>query len=458
MSNFIKSRRFMALTLAVGAVTAAILANPAVAAPTATTAGNTDLTPQELAEQNSPAYALAHQIVGNSGYTANDDSSGYARVEYNVTANSVDLWWKGSLSQAVQSMVDTARGGGVEVTIHPASHTRYFMTIKSGLLINNPKMQSQGIDVQYVTMPDDMSGFDITVSKSARTFSETQSETGQIGASITGIPVHSVTETSEPAAVTASRAADTAPWKGGGELISTEIDSAGDRHYCTTGFAVTDNGKDALLSAAHCDTNVSSPALGWYNGNYTTLAHHTDTKTTPTLDALILDTVGSTNATIYTGDISSSSTTPVAGSEGNVKGDWIRTSGANSGSHYSIQVTDVDQTRSCEFNTDQHTNYTCYYGAFASQPTGTPGNPSNIVDAEGDSGGPVYTTVNAPSGKVTAKGIIDAEFLGIYQIQNCDTVETLAYPAGTGTLCSTKFIYQEITPILNIAGVNLKTQ
>jgi hypothetical protein len=415
-----------------------------------------DMTALELAQAQSPAYNLASRIAIVAGYADNDDSAGYARVRFDVGTNTVDLWWKGALDPQVQTLISSAKSSGTTVTIHAATHTRAFMAKRAKLLFSNPDLQAQGVHIQAATMPDDMSGFDIVIRNTGTAFAERSAAANRVGPA-SGFPMHSVSEGSTGAsvvtpAVAVTRQSDTAPWSAGGEMISTQYtDHSGThRNYCSTGFAVNDYGTQSLLSAAHCDygdLNTPNPVeeyLGWYNGQYTVLAHHTDTRTSAAPDdSMVMDTVGSTSPSMYGGIYNSSYIPGVSGTNANIIGAFVRTSGANSGQHNDIKITAVDQDYVCPASPSQ----VCVNGVFAELGAHGNGSIGNVAVVDGDSGGPVYTRVAATDTRVYAQGEIVGGLPGDAVNQAACNSYALSFPGPH--LCWTGVAYADIQGVLS---------
>lgn len=210
---------------------------------------------------------------------------------------------------------------------------------------------------------------------------------------LTGLPIRLTESTSF---VNTSRSDAQAPWKGGAIMRHGSTNW----HICSTGFSVLRGTNGFTLSAAHCDEHVTGDNWAWYDGALN------DTITTggaqvslsgALLDSMLIDPVGGTTGLVFGGAWNEPSSTyryqlSVAGSASTFLGDHLCTSGANSGEHCRLLVTDHDDV-ACG-------GAVCHRWIAASPDT------NGVAVVGGDSGGPVYT--NLGSDQVGARGIIMA--------------------------------------------------
>ncbi len=158
-----------------------------------------DVTAEEKAQQESPAFALAHRILRVAGFRDHDNGQrGFTSVGYEVPTETVDLWWKGRLDSDVASIVAAGRKRGVTVVVHPALRT-LSATQDAMRRLAGPEMKDAGIQVVGFGPELDCSGIhvEILVPVTQRFLEgkdERAAKVRRLGEQITGIRILTVTE------------------------------------------------------------------------------------------------------------------------------------------------------------------------------------------------------------------------------------------------------------------------
>jgi hypothetical protein len=189
---------------------------------------------------------------------------------------------------------------------------------------------------------------------------------------------------------------------------------------CSSGFAVRIGGQSYVSTARHC---TNSP----YENYAGTASYGSEYGTTEFSGAAILDSRGSGRT--FGGWIGSSSTMAVAGVQDVWYGDYVCTSGGNSGEHCGIWIADSYKLFSGHLWND---GLGSGIETLEGYQSGT-----GIAVARGDSGGPVITYRS--DGKVNAVGMIQAVGSSVA----CPTLNSVS----SDTTCS-KWVYFSRTSTL----------
>lgn len=429
-----------------------------------------DLIPEEKAQLESPAYELAHDIAEVSAHRDKGDGTGFGGILYDVEANTVDLWWKGAVDSDVQQLIDDAgRNARVASNVRQAPRTRR-ATLSAASRLFGPRLKAEGITVLRTSIPQDMSGIDIKI-KDLRDADEkskdtTKQKTREVAEAETGVPVRSVTFTESRHVQGVGQATtslyskycanpcrqnDQASWTGGAAIQSSGLPV----RWCSTGFSVTMNGtvtdKARMLSAAHCDSNGLDPVDGFYTGQASRMAYGGSSFSNGARDSLVINPQGGVRGYIYGGSSTSDYVAPVRGPRITLVNDIVRISGANSGQHNSIKVLDInDQDETCTYAGVTINCAPQSWGTKLGVTSSNARDAANIVLAQGDSGGPIYSSVGGtdPNG-VYARGIAHGSTTD-YEILDCDSTPvgpTLAFPDPDITRCFTGLFWFDIYEI-----------
>lgn len=248
-----------------------------------------------------------------------------------------------------------------------------------------------------------------------------------------GLPVE--VKQGEPIVPT-SRGNDADPWRGGAQIDRSVT-------FCTTAFSVLrPDGFGRILSAAHCDFYGNAGWTDWAGDPFTGGGASAAVDRVP-YDTLIIDPIGGTQGRVYGGPWNATSSDPryslkVAATDGSHVGDFICTSGANSGEHCHAQVMELGVQFKCGINLSPPPAEQCG-GHRAISTT------SSIIDVGGDSGGPVYE--NRSDGRVNALGVV-------YGGSTPGQCGSLRSPVSN---CYRTLVYPAIRPILARWGVSIET-
>lgn len=233
-----------------------------------------------------------------------------------------------------------------------------------------------------------------------------------------------------------TRGDDASPWRAGAQIRNPN------GGICSTAFAVVrPDGYGRILSASHCDFTGN---LSWddYSGDAFTPGGGSVSIDRVPYDTMIMDPTGGTQGRSYGGAWNEPSSggyrysLKVAASDGSHVGDYICPSGANSGEHCGVRVTELGVQWLCGINQDPAApcgGHRARRDAIAPATVG------------GDSGGPVYET--RPDGRVNALGVIfggsESVACGSTRFATSKCYRTMVYPA--------------IRPILDYWNVELET-
>jgi hypothetical protein len=294
--------------------------------------------------------AAAEKIIATRG-------SGFAGVVAAPENGDVRVYWKGRVPASVRQTAVTA---GAPVRFLSAAYSERELLAETARLAADPRVLSVGPEA-------DGSGLTITVTEAGR--QAIRSRTGAFGAS--AIPLFVRTESApEPL----SRQNDFSPYVGGARYTTTG--------GCSTGFAISLSGVSHILSAGHCGSNGQVAIDG--GGNPVTDRMGTIFNDNNARDTLMINTRSFGH--IYVGPFNGSATLDVSGAQSDFVGNLVCTSGARTGEHCGLRVTNVN-TSDSGFSPLTR----------AIHPTG------GCAAARGDSGGPVV--VSSPSG-LLARGTI----------------------------------------------------
>lgn len=194
-----------------------------------------------------------------------------------------------------------------------------------------------------------------------------------------------------------TRGNDADPWRAGAQIRRA------DGTTCSTAFAVLrPDGYGRILSASHCDCYGNEAWNDWSGDPFTVGGGSVAVDRVP-YDTMIIDPIGGTQGRAYGGSWNEPSSggyrysLKVAASDGSHVDDYICTSGANSGEHCGVRVTQLGVQWSCGINKAPPPAEQCG-GHRARRDAIAP------ASVSGDSGGPVYET--RADGRVNALGVI----------------------------------------------------
>jgi len=282
----------------------------------------------------------------------------------------------------------------IPAVVSPLEYDAAILKINAAVFPNADRVTSFGL-------PADTAAMDARVKGLADLSPSEQSDLQANLERISGQPVH--LESARDMVPTA-RNDFTAPWEGGGQIRHNT--GGGLAAACTDGFPVLISGTyGRVLGARHCDE--SGTGSNWYWSNWTQTATFTNGGSdvdlgATALDTMLIDPVGGTEGTVFGGSINQAAGTAryklnVNGAARAHIGDYVCTSGATSGEHYSngclIRVDSTDAV-ACSATTSGICHRFVGYNIVL----------NGIAVAGGDSGGPVYADLG--NDRVGARGII----------------------------------------------------
>jgi len=338
--------------------------------------------------------AAARRIVAARG-------AGYAGIVAAPGNRDLRVYWKGSVPASVRRLAGQL---GVPVRFLPARFTEREMLAEAERLAADPEVRSVGPRV-------DGSGLTINVTGAGQ--QAMRSGTGVLAAG--RMPLHPQPQPAPE--LFYSRQNDATPYWGGATYTVNGF-------QCSSGFAVLWNGVPRMLSAGHCGNNLNTVVDG--GGDVVgDVLNDNDSRDTMMYDTRI---EGETfEGGMYTGPASSQTGVDVVDAVEDWVGNVVCTSGARSGEHCGIVVTDVNQV---------------VLGRF---PMVMAEISAGCASAKGDSGGPVFTY--GTGGAALGRGIISAGKSGTGQCPNAPPSQSsrfLAYapllrPAGDAAVGALQF-------------------
>lgn len=343
---------------------------------------------------------------------------GFGKVVIDHDKGIVRVHWKGGPPAEVAGR-DGSTIDGIKVEVFTSSYSEKELNVAARKLVAAYR------DTVYYAHPnDDLSGLVAAVSAETAGDASRASAIEQDLTELSGIPVALV----EGMPIReATRWNDSPPWQGGGIL-----NIAG--NGCSSGFSVlTASGEGRLLSASHCGSvgTVVRDGAGETIGPITNRA--------PAYDALLIDPSASpaTVGKVFGGPWNAGTGHSryqfwVGGAAGPVQGERVCTSGAVTGEHCGLLITNTNVVSTCA-------SVSCTGFLFYNQS----GGPSLGV---GDSGGPVYITRS--DGMVGARGIISG---GANSVVPCGS-------SATATTCTQGGFGISIRHIADRFGVKVEQQ
>ncbi|MEV6523328.1 S1 family peptidase [Longispora sp. NPDC051575] len=344
--------------LAAGTTLLSLAAVPAAASPGATP---TDATARLMARQR-VLVAGANTIRWAVERTA---APGYGSIE--LASDQVIVHWKGLPPAPVADAIDSARRT-VDVRVVPAAHSHAELRAAGLRLAADIDRAVARADYDIRIAPD---GSGLTLATDAPEL------LGDPGLLATGVPVRH--ERAGAHVPLATRENDIAPWSGGARTRNWSP-ALGMVVTCTSGFGVTSGaGYHYLLTAAHCMT----PPDAVYDGNSDWIG--TADRENWQHDVILVRAYGTTSGRIFDGGVNSNWGKGVSGWDWAYQGQWLCDSGATTGVHCGIQITNLS-VRTCSTNPDSDGDYNCYNDLVSA--TRRDG---GTVGDHGDSGGPVFS-------------------------------------------------------------------
>ncbi|GGL10480.1 hypothetical protein [Mangrovihabitans endophyticus] len=336
-----------------------------------------------------------------------DDRSGYAGIIADPTTGELRVYWKG---RPPANLSTTARATVPVRTLSAAYSERELQAAASRLLAR------AGDRVTMVGPRADGAGLLV----------------GTTGAAIpaakyAGVPV---TLETNVAPLPATRLNDAPPWSGGARWHNVNRSVR-----CSTGFGIRQAGANRILTAAHCGQtgDLAEDPTGQDIGRIGTDVLRNDVQViNANSQARVYN-----NTTNASGGVVSEFSNAVAGSQTSAVGNLVCTSGSFSGTRCSIRVGAVNLCINV-----QGVGQVCGQ-VRADKVDGT------NAGGQGDSGGPVLTTVAGDTTRVIARGTLTAIDSANFR------VPCTGYDTSATRLCASRIFYEDIVPGLSAVNATI---
>ena len=362
------------------------------------------------------------------------ESNGYLGQVDDPASLSVKLLWHAHDGLLTKVLAE-AKARGITATVVPRSaNAKQTRAAADAVLAHAAKLARQGVTVNTVTIiSEDADGIVVNASFSgdlALPASAPAVQSAKVKAkrkavaageaTAVGVPV-TLVEGEAPVMATATRTNDTAPFNAGGLMYSKT--SSGAWNACSSGFGIVLGGVPHTMTARHC-----KPVSGTWKA-FAGSASYGKLTVSDNVDAVTLLS-GSGSGRVF--DRARDDSTGHYGlvkhaSDINV-GDYVCTSGGNSGVHCNIRISAFASV------SDRMGTYPNFEVAVGNQESR-----GMIAAAEGDSGGPVYTV---DAGNTANRGVA-----GIIQLRGAKAAYcgSLAIAAD----CSTVVYFTPMSYVLN---------
>jgi len=330
---------------------------------------------------------LLDLVEATRGVLGEVGSAGFAGFVVTPEKCRLDLYWVGAPPPAVAVVVREDR----RVVVHDdADHDHAELSRAAEKLAPGlPLGRSAGVEITSVAIPPEGAGLRVGVDAEGRPI-DVRAAAAKLGAGA-GVPVRVVIEgPSRPF----GRIDDRAPWSAGGRAMIRVNDGGSERwSACSLGYGLRDPRamREYTVTAAHC-FDEAADATAWNGirrapiGDWSAMSL--------ALDVAYVATDGSsegrgTSAQVWSGGVGDGheGVRTVTGSSPTVKGMWVCGSGAATGEHCGIKVSDADVIQVATLPRSGAT-YTVRHTARGYSTD------RGVASGSGDSGGPVF----APSG------------------------------------------------------------
>jgi hypothetical protein len=368
----------------------------------------------------------------------------FSEVAIDPSANTVSLYWKGSVPSAITDII--AKYPTTAVTILPAKYSLAELTAAEDLLdktLHQTHLLGPGISLASASIDPAVGNVDVRVA------SDGSADTASITKFIDDLlPVPATVHVrigEVPDTRLSSRLDDNAPYYGG-----NGVDLGPTRgEFCTTGFNITisASGNDYSTTAFHCvwdyrgvnngvgsvskpSTEPTAPSASEIYGTY----KYQSSWLRPEYDTALVKMNDLVTGKVYVGAYNSSSSVTVSGAVTSVIGQSVCLDGARSGDHCSPVVTAKNGT---------------YYNADGTRLGGNVEATSQVTAAmHGDSGGPVL------DGSGTSRPGLGLLYQG--QDGSETTCPSAYYDMSDGGACYKKVVFTSLTGMLNSFNAIIK--
>ncbi|MER7848378.1 hypothetical protein ABTZ03_31080 [Kitasatospora sp. NPDC096077] len=391
--------------------------NPAAAEPG--TASSAAAKGRDVLQRQEALERLADAVTGVPEHLR-ASVAGYAGHTIDPQRGSLTLFWNGDVPQRVTDVLERTPVG-IAATVRQAPYALGRLREARDRLIAAAQRGEDGAVWNAAGPAPDGTGLTVTYTLDTAGPRRTP-DSGQVAAraaELAGVPVHA-SPAAAPAAA-ATRHSDANPWSAGAELITPG--SA----FCSSGFGAWRDKTAVLLTAAHCGTSGV-----FKTGTGTEIGSAADADTG--LDVTVINVHGTPSGRFYDGawDNGAGYSKRVFGAGHNSVGGLVCDSGAMSGVHCGLKITQTEYAANIEGTWHKDMDV-------AERTDG-----STIAVAQGDSGGPVFASINGGE-DMQARGIIVA---GGGQKAVCT-------PVAARTTCYDTLLYTPISPIVDRFGLSI---
>jgi hypothetical protein len=363
--------------------------------------------------------------------------SGFAGVKVDAVANTLTVYWRGSVPDYVNAVLKNARDVGITTSIVAARFDRETLEEVRAHLASGAASAAAMVQPTVISIPVDGSHLDVGVpTATAGSPSAASNATARFEQLAGGlVPVQLFD--SEPTDLKGRWYDLPTPFYGGDEMARPD---GSNYTACSGGFPVHNSaGTTYMTTAAHC---VGTVGEQWYTAATTdvpmgkTAAVYGHNSSYAVDSAIVSE---STAPRIWDGGVDQSGngsgefTKILAGYRNSVVGDWLCTSGGMSGAHCNGQVTKSDDY----VNVGGSVGYV--YAQRIEQPQHT------VLAGQGDSGGPVFALANGNTEDIADSTIS----LGDQQ--------TLTSCTGAATTCFWRIWAARISSTLVDSQTNIST-
>jgi hypothetical protein len=390
------------------------------------------LTPQDQATRSRQDALMSFKtwilkVPGISG-------AGYVESINDAARKSTTLLWHGS-SPLQQTVIRQGKARGIAVSVRPWAYSR--AQIDAGVAAAWKQVSTDpawrdftvasivGIDPEHsgIVVEGDWSPNAAVAKSAAEARMSAARSLGARASGQVGVQVDVVTGVASRAAFT--RSTDVSPFYAAGYMISPTTGG-----LCSTGFSINWNGARRTTTARHCTANN-------YRARDGASTYGTGLGTSVNGQARVLSGTGGARNFDGAWNDPNGFSKHVAGLVDLSLGDFVCTSGGNSGVHCNVRVTAMVVSFNDGFGADSNIR-------------GTQQTAGAISAIQGDSGGTVFT-LNS-SDEVLAAGMIQGIDGTLMTGSSCGSV----HDAGSN-LCSARVLFTSTRTIINSLGATLVT-
>ena len=359
-----------------------------------------------------PVDEAAQRIVKAGG-------AGFTSVSISVPERTVAVYWKGEVPAAVTQVMKQIRRSGIQVVIHAANYSHIEQVARArNIMAAQNRYLAQGAEIVGIVLPGDGGGLHVKIHRTSaaptmlRLQTQATSDFGSEVKVVDGI-----------AARPTDRLLDAAPHWAGARMVNTA-----NLEYCTSGFPVTRNGSQYILTARHCGSYdwwaKKSPDFTSQYSQYEFGRTSSYIDTSDDAELVNATVLGPLQGYTYDGGVSAGTdfSDPIAGAATlNIGGLSVCQSGSSTGVHCGLVVANYQ-----EWDAVGNSGFS----ALENPISGTSSTCSGLAWGTGDSGGPLFTL--ASGSWRTARGIMSIGYGTGFPCQNSLGEHLTGYKVGGG--------------------------